>query len=62
MSIMKKLFGDKDQYQFQMRYVSVVDEWEVLDSNGVVYVGTKENCRLFIQTCSWLKNLGTASE
>lgn len=55
MSIMNKLFKNENQ-PFQLRYISVMDEWEVLDSTGVVYMGTKENCNLFIQTCEWLKN------
>ncbi len=37
---------------FLIRYVKVVDEWEVLDNSGVVYMGTKANCQRFIQTCS----------
>ena len=51
---MKNLFKNSED-PFLIRYVKVVDEWEVLDNSGVVYMGTKENCQLFIQTCSWLK-------
>ncbi|MEO1254939.1 MAG: hypothetical protein AAFY41_08645 [Bacteroidota bacterium] len=39
---------------FHIRYVKVVDEWEVLDKSGVVYMGTRENCQSFIKTCNWL--------
>lgn len=57
MSIINKLLGN-DQEAFELRYVESVDEWEVLDNSGVVYMGSKRNCNTFIQTCTWLKNTG----
>ncbi|MEO9483587.1 MAG: hypothetical protein ABJG47_09090 [Ekhidna sp.] len=53
---MKKLFWSDDQ-SFEIRYVESAGEWEVLDNSGVVYMGTKQNCRTFIETCKWLKNM-----
>ena len=48
MSIVKKLFGGKAK-SLQWRYVKTMDEWEVTNERGIIYMGSKEDCQQFIQ-------------
>ena len=47
MSFVKKLFAGKGK-ALQLRYVKSMDEWEVTNERGIIYVGSKEDCQQFI--------------
>ena len=35
--------------KYSFRYDQSLDQWEILDSNGIVYMGSKKSCQTYLK-------------
>lgn len=42
----------KRNSSFHFRYEASLNQWEVLNETGILFIGTKENCQRYVQLSS----------
>lgn len=48
MGIFKKLLSLKEQ-PFVLKYDKSLNQWEVINETGIIYMGSKENCQTYLR-------------
>ncbi len=62
MKLLNRIFTSNpsaNSNSFHLRYDTTLDQWEVLNNSGILYMGTKENCERLIRNTQQKMQHGT---
>ena len=52
MGIFNRLLGIKPP-PFVLKYDKALNQWEVINETGIIYMGSKENCQTYLRYSSY---------